>query len=86
MVTKGGGNGTPSYKKVMVDRGKGPRGGGFKEPLTSTLVLGPKKNQESNPEKRDHMGKEARETHHETKEPENPNGVEGCNPCKPKQH
>jgi len=25
MVTNGGESGTPSYKQVMVDRGKGPR-------------------------------------------------------------
>jgi hypothetical protein len=35
MVTKGGGNAIPSYKKVVVDRGKGPRDSGFKQPLTS---------------------------------------------------
>jgi hypothetical protein len=58
MVTKGGGNGTPSYKQVVVDRGKGPQGIGFKEPVTNTLGSGPKKNQESNQEKRDRMGKE----------------------------
>jgi hypothetical protein len=61
MVTKGGGNGTPSYKQVVVDRGKGPRSGGFKEPMTNTLGSGQKKNQESNLGKRDCMGEEARE-------------------------
>jgi hypothetical protein len=34
MVTKGGSNGTPSYNQVVVDMGKGPRGDGFKEPVT----------------------------------------------------
>jgi hypothetical protein len=48
MVTKGGGNGTPSYKQVVVDRGKGPRGDSFKEPVTSTSGSGPEKNQERN--------------------------------------
>ena len=62
MFTKGGGSGTPSYKKVVVDKGKGPRGVGFKEPLTSTSGSGLEKNQESNQEKRDRMGEEARET------------------------
>jgi hypothetical protein len=84
MVTKGGGNGTPSYKQVVVDRGKGPRGVGFKEPVTSTSGSGPEKNQESNQEKRDRMGEEARETQNDAQEPANPNGVEGRNPCKPK--
>ena len=84
IVTKGGGNGTPSYKKVVVDKGKGPRGGGFKEPVTSTSSSGPKKNQESNLEKRDRMGEEARETQNDAEEPVNPNGVDGHNPCKPK--
>jgi hypothetical protein len=62
MVTKGGGNDTPSYKKVVVDRGKGPRGVGFKEPLMRTSGSGSKKNQESNLEKRDCVGEEAIET------------------------
>jgi hypothetical protein len=84
MVTKGGGNGTPSYKQVVVDRGKCPQGGGFKEPVTSTSGSGLEKNHESNPEKRDRMREEARETQNEAQEPEKPNGVEGNNPCKPK--
>jgi len=84
MVTKGVSNGTPSYKKVVVDRGKGPRGGGLKEPMTSTSGSRPEKNEESNSKKRDRMGEEARETQNATQEPENPNGVERRNPCKPK--
>jgi hypothetical protein len=84
MVTKGGGNGTPSYKQVVVDRGKGPRSIGFKEPVTSTSGSGSEKSQESNQEKRDRMGKEARETQNDAQDPTNPNGVEGHNPCKPK--
>jgi hypothetical protein len=84
MVTKGGGSGTPSYKQVVVDRGKGPRGVGFKEPLTSTSGSGSEKNQESNQEKRDRMGEEARETQKDVQEPMNPSGVDGRNPCKPK--
>jgi hypothetical protein len=32
----------------------------------------------------DRMGEEARETQNDAQEPENPNGVEGRNPCKPK--
>jgi hypothetical protein len=70
----------PSYKQVVVDRGKGPHGGGFNEPVTSTLGSGPEKNQEE----RDRMGEEARETQNDAQEPANPNGVEGCNLCKPK--
>jgi hypothetical protein len=84
MVTIGGGNGTPSYKHVVVDRGKGPRGVGFKELVTSTSGSGPEKNHESNQEKRDHMGEEVRETQNDGQEPANPNGVEGRNPCKTK--
>jgi len=41
MSTKGGGKGTPSYKQIMVDRGKGPRGVFFKAPTTSTLGSDP---------------------------------------------
>jgi hypothetical protein len=55
MVTKGEGNGTPSYKQVVVDIGKGPRGVGFKEPLTDTSRSGSKENQEGNQEKSDRM-------------------------------
>jgi hypothetical protein len=84
MVTKGGGNGTPSYKKVVVDRGEGPRGGGFKEPVMSNSGSGPEKNQERNPEKKDRMGEESKETQNDVQEQENPNGVEGHNLCKPK--
>jgi hypothetical protein len=62
MVTKGGENGTPSYKHVVVDRGKGPQGIGFKEPLTGTSGSRSEKNQESNQEKRDRVGEETRET------------------------
>jgi hypothetical protein len=84
MVTKGGSTGTPSYKQVVVDRGKTPRGIGFKEPVTSTSGPGSEKNQESNQEKRDRMVEEARETQNDAQEPGNPNGAEGRNPCKPK--
>jgi hypothetical protein len=48
MVTEGGGNGTPSYKQVVVDRGGGPLGVGFKETVTSTSGSGSEKNQERN--------------------------------------
>jgi hypothetical protein len=66
MVTKGGGSGTPSYKQVVVYRGKGPRDVGFKEPLTGTSRPGSKKNQEGSKEKSDRMGEEAREAHNDT--------------------
>jgi hypothetical protein len=84
MVTKGGGNATPSYKQVVVDRGKGPRGGGFKEPLTGTSGSGSEKNQEGNQEKSDHMGEGAREAQNDVQATTNPSGAEGHNPCKPK--
>jgi hypothetical protein len=84
MVTKGGGNGTPSYKQVVVDRGKGPRGISFKEPLTGTSGSGSEKNQEGNQEKSDRVGEEAREAQKGAQEMANPSGVDGRNPCKPK--
>jgi hypothetical protein len=52
--------------------------------VTSTSISGPEKNQENNPKKRDRMGEEARETQNDVQEPENFNGVEGHNLCKPK--
>jgi hypothetical protein len=79
-----GGSGTPSYKQVVVDKGKGPRGVGFKEPLTDTSRSGSKKNQEGNQEKSDRVGEEAREAHNDAQEMTNPSGVDGRNPCKPK--
>jgi hypothetical protein len=72
MVTKGGGSGTPSYKQVVVDRGKGPRGVGFKEPLTGTSGPGSEKNQEGNQEKSDHVGEEAREAQNGMQEMDEP--------------
>ena len=84
MSTKGGNNGTPLYKKVVVERGKGPRGIGFKAPMSSTSRLEPKKSHESNQRKRDNMGEEARETQNVVQEMTSPNGAEGHNPCKPK--
>ena len=84
MSTKGGGNGTPSYKQVVVDKGKGPGGVGFKAPMTITSRSVPEKSQESNQRKRDGMGEEARETQNAAQETTSPNGAEGRNPCKPK--
>jgi hypothetical protein len=65
MVIKGGGNETPSYKQVVVDRGKGPRGDSFKEPPTGISGLGSEKNQEGNQEKSDHVGEGARKSHND---------------------
>jgi hypothetical protein len=68
----------------VVDRGKGPRGVGFKEPMTSSSRSDPKKSQEGNQGKSDCMGEEARETHNVAQETTRPNGEKECNPCKPK--
>ena len=84
MVTREGGNGTPSYKQVVVDRGKGPHSVGFKEPLTGTSGSGTENNQEVNQGKNDHVGEEAREAQNSSLETDNPSGVGGHNPCKQK--
>jgi hypothetical protein len=84
MSTKGGGNGTPSYKQVVVDRGKGPRGVIFKAPMTSTSISKLEKSQESNERKSNGMGEEARETQNDVQETTSPNGAEGHKSCKPK--
>jgi hypothetical protein len=84
MVTKGGGSGTPSYKQVVVDRGKGPRDVSFKEPLTGTSGSKSEKNQQGNQGKSDRVGEEAREAQNDTQEMVNPSGVDERNPCKPK--
>jgi hypothetical protein len=66
MVTRGGGNGSPSYKKVVVDRGKVSCDVGFKEPLTGTLESRNENNQDLNQGKSDCVGEEARETQNNT--------------------
>jgi hypothetical protein len=48
MSTKGGGKGTHSYKQVVVDREKGPRGIFFKGLVTGTSESDPEKCQEKN--------------------------------------
>jgi hypothetical protein len=84
MSTKGGGKGTPSYKQVVVDRGKGPRGGVFKAPATGTSGSDPGKHQERSQDKNETMEKVAKETQNEAQETAKANGTEGRNPCKPK--
>jgi hypothetical protein len=84
MVTRGGGSGTPSYKQVVVDRGKSPRGVGFKEPLTGTSGSGPEHHKEDNQGKKERVGEETREARSSTPETTNPSGGGGNNPCKPK--
>jgi hypothetical protein len=84
MSTKGGGKGTPSYKQVVVDRGKGPRGVFFKAPMTGTSGSDPEKGQERNQGKSECMEEEARETQSETQDTTKTNRAEGRNPCKPK--
>jgi hypothetical protein len=84
MSTKGGGKGTPSYKQVVVDRGKGPRDVVFKAPMAGTSRSDPEKCQERNQGKSECMGEEARETQSEAQDTAKPNGAEGRNPCKPK--
>jgi hypothetical protein len=84
MVTKGGGSGTPSYKQVVVDRGKGPHSVGFKNPLTGTLGSRTENNKEVNQGKNDRVGEEAKEAQNSTPEMANPSGVGGHNLCKPK--
>jgi hypothetical protein len=86
MVTKGGGSGTPYYKKVVVDRGKGPHDVGLKEPLIGTLGPGSKKNQEGNQGESDRVGEEARESQNGTQETTNSRGVDGATHVKLKQH
>jgi hypothetical protein len=87
-VPKGGGGGgvkgTPSYKQVVVDRGKGPRGVVFKEPMTDISGSDPEKGQERNQGKSECMGEEARETQSEAEDTAKPSEAEGRNPCKPK--
>jgi hypothetical protein len=41
MSTRGGGKGTPSYKQIVVDKGKGPRGIVFKAPMKDTSGSNP---------------------------------------------
>jgi hypothetical protein len=83
MVNKGGGSGTPSYKKVVVDRGKGPRGGGFKAPLLGASGS-VSETQGEDKHKKEKEGEENKENQSKATDPSHPNGVGGSNPCKPK--
>jgi hypothetical protein len=82
MSTKGGGKGTPSYKQIVVDRGKGTRGGVFKAPMTGTSRLDPGIGQERNKGKSECRQEEARETHNKSQDTTKTNWTEGINPCK----
>ena len=84
MSTKGRGKGTPSYKQVVLDRGKGPRGIVFKAPMTGTSGSDPEKGQKSNQGKSECMGEDARETQSEAQDTATLNRTKGHNPCKPK--
>jgi len=59
----------------VVDRGKGPRGIGFKAPMTSSSGSDLEKSQERNQGKSDCMGEEDRETHNVVEETTSPNGA-----------
>ena len=84
MSTKGGGKGTPSYKYLVVYRGKGPRDIVFKAPMIGALGSDPEKGQERNQGKSKCMEEEAKETQNEMQDTGKTNQVEGHNPCKPK--
>jgi hypothetical protein len=84
MSTKGGGKGTSSYKQVVVDRGKGPRGRVFKAPAIGTSGSDPGKHQERSHDKNETTDEDAKETQNEAHETAKANETEGCNPCKPK--
>jgi hypothetical protein len=62
MSTRGRGKGTPSYKQVVVNRGKRPRGVFFKAPMTDTSGFDLGKGEERNQGKNECMEEEARET------------------------
>jgi hypothetical protein len=80
----GGGKGTPSYKQVVVDRGKGTSNGVFKAPATGTSGSDPGKHQERSRDKNETREEVAKETQKEAQETAKANGTEGRNPCKPK--
>jgi hypothetical protein len=62
MVVRGGGSGTPSYQKVVVDRGKGPREVGCKTPLLGSSGSVSEQQGEENHEKQDIIEEENTET------------------------
>jgi hypothetical protein len=65
MSTKGRGKGTPSYKRIVVDKEKGPRGIFFKAPTIGTSSSDPGMGQERDKGKSECMEEEARETQNE---------------------
>ena len=84
MVNKGGESGTPSYRKVMVDRGKVPCGGGFKAPLLRASEFVSEAQGEEKTKKRGQEGEEKKENQSKEIDPTHPTRVGGRNPCKPK--
>ena len=80
MSTRGGGKGTPSYKQVVVDRGKGPRGIFFKAPMIGTTGSDPRKGPKRNQGTNENMEEEAKETQSEMPDTQKTNPTEGRNP------
>jgi len=62
MVVRGGGSGTPSYKKVVVDRWKGPCEVGCKTPLSGSSGSVSEQRSEENHEKQNIIEEENTET------------------------
>jgi len=86
MNSKGGvgGKGTPSYKQVVVDTGKGPRSRVFKAPTTRTSGSDPGKHQERSRDKNETMEEVTKETQNE--KPGRIRGWKDTTPANPKHH
>jgi hypothetical protein len=85
MVTKGGGSGAPSYRQVVVDRGKGRGGGGFQGPTNRGIWdLCQMCTERIGTRKEDKLERRIMRTKARMTDPTHPMGVGGNNACKPK--
>jgi hypothetical protein len=80
MSTRGRGKGTPSYKQILVERGKGTRGIVFKAPMIGTSGSDPGIGQKRNKGKSECTKEEVRETQNEMQDTTKTNRTEGRNP------
>jgi hypothetical protein len=84
MVIKEGGSSSPSYRKVVVDRGKGPHRGGFKVSQYGASGSTPGLHGEDTQEKKGQAGEEENVNQSKAAGPSQPMVMGGNNACKPK--
>jgi len=84
MVLKEGGSGDPSFRKVVVERGKIPCGVGNKVPQSSASSSTSHQHGEDRQEEKGQVGEEDNANQGKGTNPSQPMGMGGNNACKPK--